>query len=243
MIALLLGSAAWEWAGLADLYEKKRRILYTALVVGLFLLAVLFKADIETLAFKISALVFWFWILLIPLLVKFPDSKPFFENRLITAVIGVVILLATAMGLLWLSTRPNGAWLVICLITVVGLADSGAFFVGQRWGKNKLAPAISPAKSFEGLYGGLVVNFLFAVVLVLVLHLEPEENFALILVILLTSIASVEGDLLESAIKRTKGVKDSGKILPGHGGVLDRIDGVCAATPCFIFCVLFFSLG
>lgn len=243
LIILMLCVSAWEWSYLADIEAKPLRMGYVGAIIALFLLALFFQEEITGFALRISTLVFWFWILLIPLLVRFPESKPFFKNGNIIAGLGAIILLSTASGLLWLQHHDNGPWLVLCLIAIVTIADSGAYFAGKKWGQHKLAPEISPGKTTEGVYGGLLANFLFAILLLFGLNLDPEDSFVIVFVILLTSLISVEGDLLESAIKRAHGVKDSGTILPGHGGVLDRIDGICAATPCFIFCVLFFSLG
>jgi len=239
-VVLLLGISAWEWSTLANLQEQTARIAYVGLIVVLFILALIFQDDIIGFAFRISTLMFWFWILLIPLLIRFPESKPLFQNTVVTATMGAIILLSTATGLLWLKSQENGAWFVLCLFSIVTIADSGAYFAGRSLGRHKLAPEISPGKSLEGMYGGLVANFMFSITLVFGLNMSPENSFLIVFIVLLTSLFSVEGDLLESAIKRSQGVKDSGTLLPGHGGVLDRIDGVCAATPCFIFCVLFF---
>lgn len=239
-VVLLLGISAWEWSTLANLQEQTARIAYVGLIVVLFILALIFQDDIIGFAFRISTLMFWFWILLIPLLIRFPESKPLFQNTVVTATMGAIILLSTATGLLWLKSQENGAWFVLCLFSIVTIADSGAYFAGRSLGRHKLAPEISPGKSLEGMYGGLVTNFMFSITLVFGLNMSPENSFLIVFIVLLTSLFSVEGDLLESAIKRSQGVKDSGTLLPGHGGVLDRIDGVCAATPCFIFCVLFF---
>jgi len=243
LIMFMLGVSAWEWGTLAKLEAKSRRIAYVVGILALFLIALWFYDHITGFALRIATLVFWFWILLIPVLVRYPETQPLFQNRGVIAFLGGIILLSTACGLLWLKAQEQGAWLVLCLITIVSIADSGAYFAGIRWGKIKLAPQISPGKTLEGLYGGLVANFIFAITLLFGLNMDPQNSFVIVFVILLTSLVSVEGDLLESAIKRAQGVKDSGTFLPGHGGVLDRIDGVCAATPCFIFCVLFFSLG
>ena len=243
LILVLLSLSAWEWSLLANIKGQTNRLAYVLIIVALFLLALFFEDEITGFALRISTCVFWFWILLIPLLIRFPASKPFFQNSFATMLMGAIILLSTASGLLWLKSQSNGAWLVLCLVVIVALADSGAYFAGKKWGLHKLAPEISPGKSLEGVYGGLLANFVFAVVLLFGLNMNPEDSFLIVFIVLLTSIFSVEGDLLESAIKRSHGVKDSGNILPGHGGILDRIDGVCAATPCFIFCVLFFSLG
>jgi phosphatidate cytidylyltransferase len=243
LIMFMLGVSAWEWGTLAKLEAGSRRVAYVVGILALFLIALWFYDHITGFALRIATLVFWFWILLIPVLVRYPETEPLFQNRGVIAFLGGIILLSTACGLLWLKAQEHGAWLVLCLIAIVSIADSGAYFSGIRWGKNKLAPQISPGKTLEGLYGGLLANFTFAITLLFGSNMDPQHSFVIVFVILLTSLVSVEGDLLESAIKRAQGVKDSGTFLPGHGGVLDRIDGICAATPCFIFCVLFFSLG
>lgn len=240
LIILLLGTSAWEWSRLAGIVNRSSRIAYVAALVSLMLALFWFQDDITGFAFRLSSLMFWFWILVIPLLLRFPDTRPLFQNRIFSSILGAIILLSTSSGLLWLESQEHGAWLVLCLFAIVANADSGAYFAGRKWGSHKLAPEISPGKSLEGVYGGMVVNFLFSMLLVFGLNLDPQASFFIVLLVLLTSLFSVEGDLLESAIKRSQGVKDSGSILPGHGGVLDRIDGICAATPCFIFCVLFF---
>ncbi len=242
LILCLLGLSAWEWSSLARFGNQRERAFYVGGTVLLFLGVLWFQAEIIEFAFQISILVFLIWILFIPLLVRFPKTRPIFQNPVIVAAMGVVILLSTSSGLLWLEAQDPGPWPVLCLFAIVLLADSGAYFAGRRWGKHKLAPEISPDKTWEGVYGGLLANFLFALLLVFGLNMRPEQGFLVVFAVLLTSILSIEGDLLESAIKRSHGVKDSGTILPGHGGILDRIDGVTAATPCFIFCILYFPL-
>ena len=239
-VVLTLGISAWEWSALANIKDLPVRSAYVALIVILLLVVLFLQDDIAGFAFRIATLMFWFWILVIPLLARFPETDSVFQNTAVTASLGAVILLSTATGLLWLKAQENGAWFVLCLFAIVTIADSGAYFAGKSLGRHKLAPEISPGKSLEGMYGGLVANFIFAILLVFGLNMSPGNSFLIVLIVLLTSLFSVEGDLLESAIKRSQGVKDSGTMLPGHGGVLDRIDGVCAATPCFIFCVLFF---
>ena len=237
-VTALLTVAAWEWASLANIQSQLERIVYVGGVVALLVIMAAFQQQLLPLAFKISLVVFWFWIFLIPLLFKFPETETLFRKKPFAIAISILILVSAAGGLLWLRLQENGAWLVLMLIVIVTIADSGAYFAGKKYGKTPLAPNISPGKTLEGLYGGLVANFVFALVLCFAINLSPEKSFALMAVVLGTSLFSVEGDLLESVIKRSQGVKDSGTILPGHGGVLDRIDGLCAATTCFVFGIL-----
>src|SRR5690606_31230415 len=124
----------------------------------------------------------------------------------------------------------SSPWCLFCLFLLVWGADSGSYFVGRKFGKRKLAPNVSPNKSVEGLYGGIVTSMLIVTVVAL-LYLDmtwPELTLFLILSVV-TVFSSVLGDLFESMIKRRAGIKDSGRILPGHGGVLDRIDSLLAA--------------
>ena len=130
----------------------------------------------------------------------------------------------------------TGAYLVLAVMALVWAADSGAYFAGVFFGKNKLIPAVSPKKTREGLYGGLILAF---AALILFMHLGlfsvyADSSPALIASGIIAIVFSVIGDLLESMIKRLGGVKDSGKIFPGHGGMLDRIDSQLAAVPLFL---------
>lgn len=145
---------------------------------------------------------------------------------------GAVILTAsiTAMFYLW----QLSAWWLLYVFLLVWCADSGAYFVGRKFGRRKMAPNVSPNKSMEGLAGGLVTGLLVVVAIsIFKLHLTGVPLVAFVLLSALTILASVLGDLFESMLKRRAKVKDSGTILPGHGGVLDRIDSLLSATPIF----------
>ena len=123
---------------------------------------------------------------------------------------------------------------MLYLLTLVWVADIGAYFSGRKFGKHKLAPGISPGKTWEGVAGGVILNVLWMLVVFQIGNGWGTELWQFILIGLVTSMISVVGDLYESILKREAAVKDSGKLLPGHGGVLDRIDSVIAATPIFI---------
>ncbi len=152
------------------------------------------------------------------------------------------VALFTAI-LLWICVQDlnfihrhfdHGGWLLMYLLTLVWVADIGAYFAGRTFGRNKLAPGISPGKTREGVAGGLALNALW---ITLVFYLSGGwgmDYVSFLLLGLVTAGISVVGDLYESVLKREAGMKDSGKILPGHGGVLDRIDSVIAATPVFL---------
>jgi phosphatidate cytidylyltransferase len=152
-----------------------------------------------------------------------------------------VIMLAIGLDLLWICVHGlvylhevYGGEMLLYLFSLVWIADIGAYFSGRRFGKHKLAPAISPGKTWEGLIGGLLANLLW---IIGVYQFASGWGLGLpqfLLIGLATSLISVVGDLFESILKREAGVKDSGKLLPGHGGVLDRVDSVIAAAPVFV---------
>ena len=153
--------------------------------------------------------------------------------RVIMLGIGLDLLWICAHGLVYLHDVYGGEMLLY-LLSLVWIADVGAYFSGRKFGKHKLAPSISPGKTWEGLIGGLLANLVWIVV---VYQLSSGWGLGLtqfLLVGLATSLISVVGDLFESILKREAGVKDSGQLLPGHGGILDRVDSVIAAAPVFV---------
>lgn len=187
------------------------------------------------------ATIFWFLIIVMLFLYQ-PDIKWTKVHKIFHGILGLSLLFVCFHSLLFLHQNfQDGGWFLLYVTSIVWVADIGAYFSGKRFGKNKLAPSISPGKSIEGVVGGLVLNifwswFVFSYFFQWEMTLE---QFMLISVV--TSIISVAGDLYESILKRQAGMKDSGKILPGHGGLLDRLDSVIAAAPVFVFGL--FSLG
>jgi phosphatidate cytidylyltransferase len=125
---------------------------------------------------------------------------------------------------------------------MVWLADSGAYFAGRRWGRTRLAPVISPGKTWEGVLGGIVASAIAVLLAGYWYSRSLEWTLTLVSVALLAVMFSIVGDLLESLMKRQAGIKDSGSIIPGHGGVLDRIDSLTAAAPMFLAGILWFGL-
>ncbi len=161
-------------------------------------------------------------------------SAPTTTNRTLKLVIGTAMVVPAwcAIALLHGDGDRGPAWALYAVL-LVWAADSGAWFFGSRIGGRKLSPSISPGKTWAGFWGGLGTVCLVALLAVPVLGLGWNQAPALIAASLLTGLASVVGDLFESIIKRHAGAKDSGYLVPGHGGVLDRIDSVLAALPVF----------
>ena len=135
----------------------------------------------------------------------------------------------------YLLSFPKGGGLMIVLVLVVAAADIGAYFAGRAWGNHKLAPVVSPAKTWEGFWGGVLACCALALLLWSQLpNQQAHISLAAVVTVIITmGLASVVGDLTVSMVKRESGVKDSGSLLPGHGGVLDRLDSICAAAPVF----------
>lgn len=160
----------------------------------------------------------------------YPEYEGWYNPSLYLLGLILVSAAVTAIFSVWQSSP----WWLMYLFLLVWGADSGAYFVGRKFGKKKLAPDVSPNKSIEGLYGGIIT---VAIIIVLVqssyLDLTLSQHILFMVLSLVTVFASVLGDLFESMIKRRAGIKDSGRILPGHGGVLDRIDSLLAAAPVF----------
>lgn len=161
-------------------------------------------------------------------------SYPEYDNWYNPSLNGIGLVLISAAVTAIFAVWDSSPWWLMYLFLLVWGADSGAYFVGRKLGKKKLAPDVSPNKSMEGLYGGLITAMIIVVVVeVLYLDLSLAEHILFLILSVVTVFSSVLGDLFESMIKRRAGIKDSGRILPGHGGVLDRIDSLLAAAPIF----------
>ena len=170
------------------------------------------------------------WILSIYWVKSYPSYDGWYNSSL--TIIGFVLISATVTAIF--SVWHSSPWWLMYLFLLVWGADSGAYFVGRKFGNKKLAPNVSPNKSVEGLYGGILTALVIVVVVeVVYLDLTLVQHLLFLILSVVTVFSSVLGDLFESMLKRRSGIKDSGRILPGHGGVLDRIDSLLAAAPVF----------
>jgi len=160
------------------------------------------------------------------------DDRPL-PQRLVMLGLGLVSLWICAHSVIYLH-YVYGGWVLLYMLTLVWLADIGAYFIGRRFGKRKLAPAISPGKTWEGVYGGIFVNLVWMSIIYWLTDLLNLGLLTFLLIGISTVVISIAGDLFESILKREAGVKDSSNLLPGHGGILDRIDSVIAASPVFV---------
>jgi len=153
--------------------------------------------------------------------------------RMLKLVAATLAIVPAWAALVLLHAANNGPYWLLTALAIVWAADSGAYFVGRAFGKHKLAVRISPNKTVEGMFGGLLAALVVAVGMGAVAGIALADIGWLLLVAGLAALASVAGDLFESLLKRHAGVKDSGNLIPGHGGVLDRIDGLLPALPVF----------
>src|SRR5450631_3684934 len=237
---LAVAIAATEWANLAG-FGKQMSMLFVGgtLLIGLDLLLAPYSgfdphsgwpaAVVEYLCGAATL----FWLIFVPPWLYFGWRS---TSRLALLVTGWLLLLSTWVAVVQLQVRSP--WLLLALMAIVWIADTAAYFSGRRFGKHKLAPSISPGKTWEGVYGALFAVGAYALAL---LPLAARNGYAQTLtvgaavawvaLVLLLAAMSVTGDLFESLLKRQRGVKDSGQVLPGHGGVLDRIDALTAAMP------------
>jgi phosphatidate cytidylyltransferase len=222
-VLILIG--AWEWSALAGFPETAGRVIYAgaALLIGV---ALWFFVRPETGLTAIAAIDVAVWVVGLFWILRSPESVP----RSFALLSGLIVL-PFAWWLITELLAGRGPWWVLLLIVVVAAADIGAFFSGRAFGRVKLAPRVSPGKSWEGVVGGVLGAAIVGAIAGAWLELSITR-----MVLLTVSIAaiSVVGDLTLSMLKRRAGVKDSGTIFPGHGGVLDRVDSLLAALPLYL---------
>ena len=224
LLAIGVTIAAHEWTKLMPRWRQPA--FFVVMVLAITLTSLMF--EVTWVLWWIASLIIW--LMALSWVGKFPTHTNWYGRKL--GLMGVVILTAsiTAMFYLW----QLSAWWLMYVFLLVWCADSGAYFVGRKLGRRKMAPNVSPNKSMEGLAGGLVTGLLVVIVIsVFKLQLTGVALVAFVALSAVTILASVLGDLFESMLKRRAKVKDSGTILPGHGGILDRIDSLLSATPIF----------
>ena len=226
--AVLLGVAAWEWGALAAL-AAVGRLIYSTFLVGVFVLPGILEASVTNRLYA-PAWVYYaaglFWIVLVPVWIW---RQPRFGSRAVLLAAGATVLLPAAAALVDLrGVHPS---FLLAVLATVWISDTAAYFVGRRFGKRKLAPSISPGKTWEGVAGALAAVGLYALAWVTLGGPMKVAPAWILPVLLGLAVVGMIGDLFESLIKRQAGVKDSGTLLPGHGGILDRIDAPVAMLP------------
>ena len=261
VFTLVVLMAAWEWSRLAALAGSDALavgiggpfvavfiVAVTAGCIGVFFLLGLIPEAVTSMpptptasltnfggvtAVLTAGCLFWLGTLC---LLPSHGFRRLVNRSTVVAVMGLLTLLPALTALLHLKLLMPGGWLVIFLVIQVAAADIGAFFAGRRFGGRRLAPVLSPNKTWAGVWGGLALCFIVTALTLAGLHrygpgLTPGASLLLLISAPLVTLCVVVGDLLESLLKRNAGVKDSGAMLPGHGGLLDRVDGLLAAAP------------
>jgi len=227
--------AAYEFAGLAGITAAWLRIAYAGVYSVLVLLTVLWPVLVEP-GLLVGAAV---WILALGCIFTYPASGTVIRPW-VTGVLGIVISWSAWIALQVVRGAPDGSNWMLWMILVVAFADIGAYFTGRALGRRKLAPAVSPGKTWEGFWGGMVTSSLICGGILAVLG---RFNGGWIFIMVLLVVVSVVGDLFESVLKRERGVKDSGTVLPGHGGALDRLDSAVAVLPYFALILIHAGLS
>lgn len=233
---------AYEWSSMTQL-TAAQTVFYIATFLSLGLLIVYFFNT--TYAFSHEMFILFvigfaslIWLFVVPFVLI--NDTNIAANKLIASLIGITMLSAALIA--FIGLYQISPFLLLGVFATVSIADSAAYFSGKQFGKHKLAPSISPGKTWEGVIGGLIA------VSILGFYLNTHLNYGVWLVIglMFLAVLSVMGDLFESKLKRQANLKDSGHILPGHGGVLDRIDGIVPTTTltlCYLYLPLYFSNG
>lgn len=226
---------AWEWSRLIALKSMVKRVLYTAVVAALIAILYFFNEQLSSIHFGLLLISCVWWLIGMSWVFRYKGQTGLSKvDTRVGLLVGIVLLLPTWSALTQIHAySENGSFLLLFLMVLIACADSGAYFSGRALGKNKLAPLVSPGKTIEGVIGGLVLALVCAVLTELIFDIPQLGVMSLLLIVLVVVPFSVVGDLLESLYKRRVGIKDSGIIFPGHGGVLDRIDSLTAAAPIF----------
>lgn len=245
--------AAWEWGQLSGFTSRSQRIVLSVLCGLLLAFMLLGLPDYQHLTqLPLVSNILWialgWWIIALGMVLGYPGSASLWRSsRVLRLLFGVLTIVPFFWGMLALrqyhydADHFAGAWWLLYVMLLVWGADSGAYMFGRLFGKHKLSPKVSPGKTWEGFLGGLLTAALISWLFSLFVPLQISLSSLLITSVVAT-LASALGDLTESMFKREAGIKDSGNLIPGHGGILDRIDSLTAAVPVFA-CLLLLVFG
>ena len=220
--------AGWEWARLSGVKGQFGRVLFAALICTLCF--AVFHFNVEKEALYISPLL---WFVALYWVMKYPDELVW-RYVPVRLFFGVLVLITTWASLAVLRSSSDFVVWILLLMGLIWGADSGAYFAGRVFGKRKLARFVSPGKSWEGVVGGLLLTQAGVVAFSMYAEFSLSQWFGLALIAFFTSSVSVLGDLTESLFKRHESLKDSSRLIPGHGGVMDRVDSLTAAAPIYV---------
>ncbi len=246
----IFGYGAYEWSKLAEIKSKVNQLIYSLGLVSIGGLTYVYYLDsslwsvtgeITDKNYNLMFAACIWWAISSVLVLIYPRGKRVWQhNKVVKSFFGYLTLIPAWLALVTLRDWQNvinfnaGAWLALFVFAIVWAADVGAYFAGKRFGSHKLMPNVSPGKTIEGFMGGIVA----VVILTLAVLWNQEVSFenwpAMIICCVVIGVISAFGDLSESMLKRDAGIKDSGSIFPGHGGLLDRIDSLTAAMPVFL---------
>lgn len=234
ILLTLVALCSWEWTQLVPLKRLALKLIYILVMQG-----VIWMVGMSLGPYLAVGLVCW--LLILCSVLTYPDSQSWWGYPFVVGALGLLLLPIFANVFIGLYQSGRGQDLMVYVLSLVWAADIGAYLVGKRWGRNKLIPQVSPGKTIEGTVGGVVLSLFVAVIGYVVF--SPDSVVIWFVTALLTALMSILGDLLISLLKRRSHVKDSGSILPGHGGMLDRLDSSIAALPLFYIMLSFLEFG
>jgi len=237
LTALFMLAAASEWVSLMKLNTIVFRFLYLFV-----LLSAMFGLLFVPTPLVLTLTACW-WLIALLLVVTYPRSGVLWgQNKMVKGLMGFCVLMPCWVALNYIRNQNNGIYILLFLFVLIWGADSAAYFVGKKWGTTKLMPQVSPGKSIQGAIGAVVFAIMITLIAAAFSHPPAIIMVSAVGLSVTTVIFSILGDLFESMLKREAGVKDSGTIFPGHGGILDRIDSLTAAAPIYAFGSLMLSI-
>ena len=236
---------AWEWAALAGFSRRSEKVIYVVCfisIISFLYLKLRLAAGSGQINEELSLAILLggvgFWITTTFFLYHYPKYNHLWNGRFKLSIVGLLAVVPAWVGMILLKYFNSSGYLLLLIVILVASTDVGAYFIGRNFGRRKLAENLSPNKTWEGVWGGAVVCMLMTILLMpltnlLITDVNGINKLSSVVVVFSVIFFSTVGDLLESMLKRNQGIKDSGDLLPGHGGILDRIDGLLAVAPCF----------